>query len=403
MMSSFTSPKLGRLQASDQIMKAKEIILSVWERKSCERMVVARKQGKLSLRDSVPEFIDALVLTLRCPDPESQAEANAEIAREHGADRAEGEDYSLEDMIIEYHILRSVIIDILETNGDYDSETRQVFHAFMDRGMRKASVRFLELENRRNIAEEQNIWKKTQSILEESVKTLQNERELRERFVATLTHDLRTPLTAAKMSAQLLHRKKSEPENVEKLARRIIGSIDRTENMVQNLLDANRIKAGEGIPLNVEPCDLYDIVRASLEELVVLHGPRFQVQKEAHTIEGYWDANAIRRVIENLGSNAVKYGRLKSQVIIVFSETNDSVEISVMNEGDVISEADQTTIFDGYRRTQSALKSGQQGWGIGLMLVKGIVEAHRGSVQVQSTVEKGTTFKVKLPKDCRSI
>lgn len=402
-MNSKFPPKLGRLRAADQIKAEKEKILSVWEQRSCERLAIARKQGKIELRDSLPEFVDALVLTFRSSDPATQAEANAEIAREHGEDRAQGEDYSLEEMMFEYHILRSVVMDVLEADGEYDSETRQVFHEFMDRGMRKASIRFLELETKRNTDEKQKTWESTRSILETNVQTLHKEREIREKFVATLTHDLRTPLTAAKMSAQLLHRKISEPESVEKLARRIIGSIDRTENMVQNLLDANRIKAGEGIPIFPEQCDLFSIVRASLDELEVLHGPRFQVQKDAHEILGYWDANALRRLIENLGSNAVKYGRLKSQVVISFSETEKSVEVSVMNEGELISEADQGAIFDGYQRTQSAVRSGQKGWGIGLMIVKAIAEAHGGSVRVESTAEKRTLFYVKIPKDCRSI
>ena len=85
------------------------------------------------------------------------------------------------------------------------------------------------------------------------------ERDIRERFVATLTHDLRTPLTAARMSAQLLFRPAIDPVLFQKVCSRIIDNIDRADQMIRDLLDANRIKAGERLPLEIKPVVLNEI------------------------------------------------------------------------------------------------------------------------------------------------
>lgn len=236
---------------------------------------------------------------------------------------------------------------------------------------------------------------------EEVVSLLESEKELREKFVTALTHDLRTPLTSAKMSAQLLARKAGEPEAVLRSAARISASVDRAERMVRDLLDANRLKAGEGIPLSIEACRLDEVVNHSVKELTALNGERFEFVNEAHETEGYWDHEALSRVIDNLASNAVKYGAPGKTITIGLVKQQHYAEISVHNEGDAISIDDQKSLFKSYRRTDSAVSSGQKGWGIGLVLVKGIAEAHGGSVRLESFPERGTTVYVRVPLDCR--
>ncbi len=129
--------------------------------------------------------------------------------------------------------------------------------------------------------------------LEKAIAELKEERELRERFVATLSHDLRTPLTAAKISAQILGRKAEDPSQVQKVAARISSHMDRADEMIRDLLDAVSIRAGGKLPLVFERCDLNQVIIETLEDLSSIHGDRFHFQA-ADQVEGILNCQGIR-------------------------------------------------------------------------------------------------------------
>jgi PAS domain S-box-containing protein len=235
------------------------------------------------------------------------------------------------------------------------------------------------------------------------VDALHDERELRERFVAALTHDLRTPLTAASMNAQLLRRKKWDDALVQKMAGRIIGSIGRAENMVRDLLDANRIRAGEGLPVSLAEGTVQALLQVTTEDFELMRGKPVACRDACGPLVTQWDHGAIRRVLENLLNNAFKYGAPGAAVTLEATRARGQVTLSVHNEGPPIPEADQATLFLEHKRTRSAIDSGITGWGIGLMLVKSIAEAHGGHVGVRSQAGAGTTFSVILPIDARRL
>lgn len=171
--------------------------------------------------------------------------------------------------------------------------------------------------------------------------------------------------------------------------------------MIRDLLDANRIKAGEGIPISITERPLDTIVAPVASDLRELYGTRFVVRHEIGALSVRWDLTAVQRVMENAVGNAVEYGSLGTPVTLALMRDGDWVEISVQNQGSVISPDDQLTIFDQFRRSDSAEKGVQKGWGIGLTLVRGIAEAHGGTARVESGPERGTTFTIRLPMDAR--
>ena len=238
--------------------------------------------------------------------------------------------------------------------------------------------------------------------LEENFKELELERDLRERFVSALTHDLRTPLAVAKVCAEYLKLEPEGGETVVEMANRISSGIDRADRMIRDLLDANRITAGEGTPITVKECRLDLILSHVIADLQELHGERFKVINEAGEISGYWDNMAIHRVLDNLANNAIKYGRAHSIVTFKLKKHPSQVEISVHNEGSPIPLSEQQNLFEPYQRSKSAIKSGTTGWGMGLAIIKGLVEAHGGSIHVESDVKSGTTFTILLPLDLRN-
>lgn len=230
---------------------------------------------------------------------------------------------------------------------------------------------------------------------------LQEERDLRERFVATLTHDLRSPLAAMRTSAELIRRYPDKADARERLTNRIIGSIERADKMIQKLLDAHLIRAGRHLPLDVTSCEVRGIVVDALEELSVVHANRF-VLTPGEDVHGWWDASALRRVVENLATNAAKYGAPEGAITCNVERADaDTVRLEVHNLGAPIPVDEQVRIFQAFHRTRSAVDPSGEGWGLGLALVRGIAEAHGGRVDVESAEDTGTRFRVQLPLDAR--
>lgn len=236
----------------------------------------------------------------------------------------------------------------------------------------------------------------TEVTLREQIEKLKNERVMRETFVAALSHDLRTPLAASKLSAQLLIKSNPESEQIKKAGTRITENVERADRMIQDLLDVSQLNLGERIPLNLVPCNLFKLVNRSLEDLKTVHSDRFVLICEEE-INGVWDASAMRRILDNLASNAIKYGDENKPITIHLKKLNDQIQICVHNEGNVISMSDQKAIFLPFYRSSSVKNGPQKGWGLGLALIRGLTEAHGGTITVESLPEHGTTFTVTMP------
>lgn len=232
------------------------------------------------------------------------------------------------------------------------------------------------------------------------VDDLEIEKQLRESFVSLLTHDLRTPLSAISMSAQLIQRQSDSSPSSVGLAARIVSSVNRADQMISDLLDANRIRSGEPLPLNFESFDLCTLAKETLDELATAHGDRF-VLKSCEIVEGHWDRRYLRRILENLCNNAIKYGDPYAPISLSISKQSPDAIVQVHNVGEPISLSDQKSLFDQFRRTQGAKVSRKKGWGIGLTLVRGVAEAHGGNVKVESEKTTGTIFTLRIPIDSR--
>lgn len=225
---------------------------------------------------------------------------------------------------------------------------------------------------------------------------LKEEQDLREKFVATLSHDLRTPLTSAKLTAQLIRRSNATDEKITKSTDRITNNIDRADSMIQDLLDASRLSAGEELAVNKGNCDLTHIVHEALDDLRNVHGRNIKFVEMTKSICGHWDCNGIRRIIENLCNNAVKYGDQTLPITVkVEPSKNSRICLSVHNFGNPIPPEELEYLFQPYKRASTARN--KKGWGIGLMLVKGVVQSNGGEIEVRSSEEEGTTFLVYLP------
>lgn len=234
---------------------------------------------------------------------------------------------------------------------------------------------------------------------DEAIVFLQEEKELREKFVSTLSHDLQTPIASMKIAVSLMVKKKSDQESFDRNAERMFQNMHRLENMIKDLLDANKIRGGKLLPVEIVEMDMNECLHETVRELCLIYGDRF-VYNQNEPLKGYWCKDALQRILENLCTNAVKYGYPDTPITITTEKTPEQIKLHVHNHGPVIDGEEREYLFEAFARARSAQLSKKKGWGLGLTLVKGLSEAMKGNVTVKSDQE-GTIFTVTLPLDAR--
>jgi signal transduction histidine kinase len=181
-------------------------------------------------------------------------------------------------------------------------------------------------------------------------------------------------------------------------ASRIVNRLRHVSSMVDDVLDASVLSAGEKLSLPFDECNLRELLQRAARDFNAEQADRVRLDLEG-SLQGQWNAGAIRRIVDNLVGNALKYGAPDRPVTIVARATSPGVALSVHNFGSPISPGDQTILFQQFRRAKGT--SSKSGWGLGLLVAKGLTEAHGGEIRVESKPESGTTFTVSLPWDSR--
>jgi signal transduction histidine kinase len=235
--------------------------------------------------------------------------------------------------------------------------------------------------------------------LRETISELESERGLRDRFISVLAHDLRGPLTSARLAAEQVA--SGGNGSTDESARRIVRSVDRADRMVRDLLDAMLIRAGRALPLEIQEADLVSVAREVTDEFSRIHPGRVNFESDG-AVHGWWSVDDVHRAIWNLQANAFKYGRADGTVGTRVIRSADVVRISVHNDGAPIPPSDQARLFEAFSQGD-AKGSRRHGWGLGLTLVAGCAAAHGGQVEVDSSESRGTTFTMVLPLDARSF
>lgn len=226
---------------------------------------------------------------------------------------------------------------------------------------------------------------------------LRDSARFQERFVGILGHDLRNPLNAISVGADLLLRKDVAVQDPKTIARRIASSAGRMRRMVDQLLDLTRARLAGGIPVQPRPgTNLVDVARGAVEELRVAHPEAQLTLHVGAQIEGEWDADRIAQVVSNLVGNAISYGAGAPVEVEVRGGTSAAI-LEVHNGGSPIPPEVLPRIFDPFRRAAQGGAAVTEGLGLGLFITKEIVLAHGGTIDVVSAPPEGTTFRVILP------
>jgi signal transduction histidine kinase len=255
----------------------------------------------------------------------------------------------------------------------------------------------LALENTRLLSRQRRFTQELADQIAAATRRLEALDRAKSTFVATVSHELRTPLTALLGFGEVLATRTYPTTEVQRLAGIICRETERLARIVDDLLDLSRMERGLGpriVPTAVAVCPaitgaiaLFRRGRASHDLVVALDDGLPDIQA---------DPDAFDRILKNLVSNAIKYSPIGSQVTVSARAGAGDVEIIVADEGRGIPAAALPRIFEPYYRAPDAADTAR-GVGLGLAVVKALVEAHGGTIRVESVVGQGTRVAFTLP------
>ena len=228
-------------------------------------------------------------------------------------------------------------------------------------------------------------------------------RDAQSLFLAILGHDVRSPLGAASLGAQVLLHDQTLPSKVLKVSLRIFNSAKRVDEIVRDLLDFSTSHLGDGIPIDPYSVDLAEIGHNVVEEARTFHPDRQIEFTSDGSLIGSWDGSRIAQAFANLISNAIQHGKPEGAIQVALSGGPHEVSFEVKNEAEVIPPAKLRSLFDpvksfAIRSASERIPSRVQNPGLGLYVVKEIVKAHNGNVTVTSSEADGVKFSVTLPR-----
>lgn len=375
------------MRLSEFIVVHVDRIVDEWEDFARTLKPAADSMSKLELRDHARSILLAAARDMKTAQSKSEEIAKArgeelnktpsldEAASSHGELRHEV-GFDLVQMTSEFRHLRASVIRLwaesLDAPQPADFQDVIRFNEAIDEALAESTAAYAERVGRS-----------------------------RDIFLAILGHDLRAPLQAVSMSTELLARKIPADEKTEAYISRIKTSTRHMGSMVSDLLEFVRSRLGAGLPVERKHMDLATACREAIEEACAGQPNSAPVLKVEGDTKGHWDSARIGQLLQNLIGNALQHGAVSHEITVAVSGGQNAVELRVHNEGKPIAEDAIGTIFDPLVRSireESDTQSTSTSLGLGLFIVKEVVNAHSGSITVTSTIGDGTTFTVVLPR-----
>lgn len=375
------------MRLADFILANLEKILSEWE-EFARTLAPGSAMSVVALRDHAESI---LRVTARDMLSRQTPQQQSDKSRGHGGGGDESD--VLDDASREHAIGRLVSgFNVIEVVSEYRALRASVLHLWSET-VREADARDLEDLSRFNESIDQS--------LAEAVRSYTNRvDESRELFLGMLGHDLRAPLNAIMLSAEVLTRSGKLDEESAEIASRIPLFGNTMNSMIHDLLDFTRTRLGGDIPVCVAPVDLAALCREVLAEFRAAHAQRtFRFATDTQVL-GEWDAARLRQVLSNLVANALEHGDDQGEIEVVAADAGPDILLSVKNQGAVIPSSAIPTIFDPFVRGATMLRSDKRrsGVGLGLYISREIVTAHGGTIAVDSSEATGTVFSIRLPR-----
>jgi two-component system sensor histidine kinase SenX3 len=223
--------------------------------------------------------------------------------------------------------------------------------------------------------------------------------EVRRDFVANISHELKTPIGAVGLLAEALSSASDDPEQVRRFAKRLTQESERLARITQEIIELSRLQAADALT-KAELVDVDHVVALAIDQnRVVADSHKVELVSGGDAgAEVYGDEALLATALHNLISNAIQYSPKGSRVGVGVSHNDGIVEIAVTDQGVGIPDEDQDRVFERFFRTDPARSRNTGGSGLGLSIVKHVVQNHGGDIRVWSQPGNGSTFTIRLPE-----
>lgn len=366
-------------------------IVDEWET-FARTLPAAQAMSTLALRDHCQEILSTIVRDMQTSQTAAQqsdksmglapaAEGTDESAAEsHGALRHLA-GFDLVQLVAEFRAMRASVLSLWQRSDQGDSAE----------GAIEEITRFNEGLD--------------QALAESVERYSANVAASRDMFLGVLGHDLRGPLSSIAMSNQLLSVLDLPAASRQRASARVARAIKDMTGLIEDLLDYTRSRLGAGIPISQATCDMGQICREAIDLIEGSHPDRQFVLTLAGDLSAYADACKISQALGNLLNNAVQHGDRQSPISLSAKGEPDAIVLQVVNQGELIPPTAFRAIFEplAQLRTGDAEETDERSstsMGLGLFIVREIVNGHFGAIDIESTVAWGTVFTVRLPRGC---
>ena len=362
-------------------------IMDEFEAFATQQLPAAADMDVAALRDHARQVLVAIALDMRQPQTGSQ---QREKSLGH-APRAEGTELTAAEMHGE--LRASAGFNVNQTAAEYRALRASVIRLWMESEPTLGREEVIQL-TRFNEAMDEAL---AASILQFAAEGAR----MRNLFLGVLSHELRTPLTTVMASSQSLLLAANAGKTLPKAAERSLRGARRIQSLLDDLLDYVRAGLGEGMRVTPTPVDMGQACARIVGELRASHPNRaIEVETEGD-LASVCDEQRMAQAISNLLGNALRHGEPSEPIVVRADGTErGEISVSVRNGGTPIPRAAREGLFEPMARGADASQAGHN-LGLGLYIVREIALAHAGSVSVESDIDLGTVFTVRIPRDAR--
>ena len=365
--------KIEMKKTAELLRENKLGLLDIWETEVKKEVPASRKANSIALYDHLPNIINDIADIMERHqhiehiDGDQTFKEIIHNSEQHGRHRSATQLYTADQVVHEYFIFHRTLSDFLIRKDSYNPKIARLLDQIIQTSILKSIASF------------------AQSI-----------QEMQEKLIGTLAHDIRNPLSAAQMALGMME-DEDDDQWKDKLLSASIRSVHKALSLIEGLMDGIAVKAGEGMLMTFEEVDLLTDIKWIVAEAREVYKNEIVFECEEPQILGVFDNVAVRRLLENLIGNAVKYGYPSQPITLNLINKKDELELTVHNHGEPISEQKQESIFN-FLAKDSEQTTARKSWGMGLALAQMVVNAHGGKISLESDATKGTTFKIILLK-----
>ncbi|MGE8152373.1 sensor histidine kinase [Pseudomonas vancouverensis] len=373
------------MRLSDFIVQQVDRIVDEWEQFAETITPAAELLDSVALRDHAKSILLAAARDMIKPQTASEQAAKA---RGEGPEKTPSLDWAGAS---HGELRHNVGFDLVQMTSEFRHLRACVIRLWVD-SLGSPDMAYFQDMIRFNEAIDEALAESTAAYAEQVNRS-------RDIFLAILGHDLRAPLQAVSMSIEMLLRKTTLEGDALTCATHIQRGARHMAVMVSDLLELVRSRLGKNLPIEPAPMDLAEAAHAAIAEACAGNpecDPSLNIEGDTH---GTWDAGRLAQLLQNLIGNALQHGANKRDVTVTLTGAADTVCISVHNYGPPIPADAIITLFDPLvRSADEELGQPSTSLGLGLFIVKEVVDAHRGTIEVASSDTEGTLFTVVLPR-----